>query len=463
MIGQRLQVSEHRLLLLVGDGVVTSVAVLLGLWIWSVRAGEGFSVAFLVPRAHWFASVPVWLIAMRVAAGWRLIFSVRGNIRSLARAAAALLGLYIVVYFNAPRELLPRLMAVYVLTAATFLNLGWRLIYIWIFTETQLRTKLLVYGAGAAGRAVVQLMKHEGLKSAHVVGFIDDDCAKHELKIEGIKVLGSCEHLCQSVSAERISQIILAVPNEITAEALRALLKCQEQGVELVQMATVYEDLLERVPVEFLEPDWLITSFVDAVRVKDASRLVKRLGDILGAFATALVLALVSPVVAAAIWLESGRPIFYSQVRVGKGGELFNIYKFRTMIKDAEGNGGARWTEPNDPRVTKIGRFLRRTRLDELPQTINVLRGQMSLVGPRPERPEFVGFLEQKIPFYRTRLIVKPGVTGWAQVNRPYGGSVADTLEKLEYDLYYIKRQTMLFDLRIVLQTIRTVLSFQGT
>ena len=176
-----------------------------------------------------------------------------------------------------------------------------------------------------------------------------------------------------------------------------------------------------------------------------------------------MILVLISPVVAVAIWFESGGPIFYSQVRVGRGGTTFDVFKFRTMIRDAEGTGPARWTAPNDPRVTRVGRFLRRTRLDELPQAINVLRGEMSLVGPRPERPEFVEFLERQVPFYRTRLIVKPGVTGWAQVNHPYGDSVEDARAKLEYDLYYIKHRSILFDLRIVLRTVGTVISFQGT
>ena len=463
MMRRGLQASEHRILLLIGDSLVTSVGVLFALWLWSVTAGEAFSGAFVSPRAYWFVIVPIWVVALRSAYGSRTALLVDRTVRTLVRAAATLLGLYLVVYFYAPREVLPRLMALYALTTVLVLTLGWRLAYIWVFTETTLKTRILVFGAGAAGRTVLRLMIDTGMEDVVVVGFIDDDRAKRGTTVEGIKVLGGHERVAQLVREHHVSEIILAATHDITDESLRVLITCQEQGVDLVRMATVFEDRHERVPVEYLEADWLITSFAEAVRVQDASRLAKRLSDLLGALASTVILVLISPVVAVAIWFESGGPIFYSQVRVGRGGTTFDVFKFRTMIRDAEGTGPARWTAPNDPRVTRVGRFLRRTRLDELPQAINVLRGEMSLVGPRPERPEFVEFLERQVPFYRTRLIVKPGVTGWAQVNHPYGDSVEDARAKLEYDLYYIKHRSILFDLRIVLRTVGTVISFQGT
>jgi lipopolysaccharide/colanic/teichoic acid biosynthesis glycosyltransferase len=167
-------------------------------------------------------------------------------------------------------------------------------------------------------------------------------------------------------------------------------------------------------------------------------------------------------IIAPAIWLDSGRPILFGQRRMGRGGAPFKLIKFRTMAQDAEADGPPRWAGRRDPRVTRVGRFLRRTRLDELPNVVNVLRGEMSLVGPRPERPEFVAQLEREIPFYRTRLLVRPGLTGWAQVNYPYGDSVHGALEKLEYDLYYVKHRSLFFDLWILVRTVGTVVALRG-
>lgn len=227
-------------------------------------------------------------------------------------------------------------------------------------------------------------------------------------------------------------------------------------------MTTLYEHLLERVPVEHLEPGWLVKSFADAVGTREASRIGKRLVDLVGATVGLVVLAAMSPFVAMATWLDTGRPILFGQDRVGQRDRLFRLLKFRTMVNGAEAEGLARWAAPNDPRVTRVGRWLRRTRIDELPQFLNVVRGEMSLVGPRPQRPEFVAALERQIPFYRTRLLVRPGLTGWAQVNFPYGDSVEDAAVKLEYDLYYIKHRSMLFDALIVARTVGTILRLGG-
>jgi lipopolysaccharide/colanic/teichoic acid biosynthesis glycosyltransferase len=214
--------------------------------------------------------------------------------------------------------------------------------------------------------------------------------------------------------------------------------------------------------VDFLEPDWLMTDLADAVRLGEASWLAKRLLDIAGATIGLILFALATPFIAVAVWLDSGSPIFYRQQRVGRGGALFTVLKFRTMKKDAERPGEARWADRDDPRMTRVGRWLRRTRLDELPQFANILRGEMSLVGPRPERLEFIGRLQEEIPFYRARLMVPPGLTGWAQVNLPYGDSVEAARDKLEYDLYYVKHRSVTFDLAIVLRTVGIVARLGG-
>jgi len=189
---------------------------------------------------------------------------------------------------------------------------------------------------------------------------------------------------------------------------------------------------------------------------------LKRLMDMLGGFAGLLILALVFPFAAIATLIDSGLPIFYSQDRLGKGGQIFKIYKFRTMKQNAEADGEAKLAEENDPRVTRVGHFLRRTRLDELPQFWNVLHGEMSLVGPRAERPELVAQFQKEIPFYRARLLVKPGLTGWAQINYGYVATVTETAVKLEYDLYYIKHRSLPMDFTVILRTVGTVLSRKG-
>lgn len=196
-------------------------------------------------------------------------------------------------------------------------------------------------------------------------------------------------------------------------------------------------------------------------RVSAGSRLARRALDVAGGLAGVVLLAAVTPLVAAAVVLESGRPVFYRQQRLGMGGRVFDVLKFRTMIHGAE-TDGPRWAGKDDPRVTRAGRWLRRSRLDELPQVLSVLRGHMSLVGPRPERPEFAQQLDRLVPFYRTRLAVKPGLTGWAQVNTGYGESVDDAAMKLEYDLYYMKHRSLFFDVWIVLRTCGTVFALRG-
>jgi len=227
-------------------------------------------------------------------------------------------------------------------------------------------------------------------------------------------------------------------------------------------MPSVYEELLGRVPIHHLESDWLIRSFVDEARVGGFYEMAKRLLDILVALTGLSISIIIAPVAAIMIVLDSGFPITYQQIRSGKGDKLYKIYKFRTMVKDAEKDGHARTAEISDTRVTRTGGLLRRTHIDEVPQFWNVLVGEMSVVGPRAERPELILKYQKEIPFYRARLLVKPGITGWAQVNYGYSATVEEVAIKLEYDLYYIKHRNMLTDLLILLRTFTQVLAFRG-
>lgn len=227
-------------------------------------------------------------------------------------------------------------------------------------------------------------------------------------------------------------------------------------------MPRVYEELLMRVPIRVLEADWILRSFIDDVRAKGFYELVKRLIDIVGGLVGLFFMLLILPFAGLAIVLESGRPIFYTQVRSGKRDARYNIFKLRTMRNDAEADGRPQWATEDDQRATRVGKYLRKTHLDELPQFFNVLRGEMSLVGPRAERPELVALFEKHVPFYRARLLVKPGITGWAQVNFGYAATIDETITKLEYDLYYVKHRSVFIDIMIILRTPATVFGFRG-
>jgi exopolysaccharide biosynthesis polyprenyl glycosylphosphotransferase len=242
----------------------------------------------------------------------------------------------------------------------------------------------------------------------------------------------------------------------------QVILDAQERGSEVVRMPTLYEEVAGRVPIHHLESDWMLRSFIDQARGSGFYELMKRLLDIIGGLAGLIIMVITFPITAVAIVLDSGFPIFYSQARLGKSGRPYKIYKYRSMRNDAEADGQIKPAAENDPRITRVGRVLRRIRLDELPQFWNVLRGEMSLVGPRAERYELVNSYQKQIPFYRARLLVKPGLTGWAQINYGYAATVYDTVIKLEYDLYYIKHRTLAMDVNIILRTIGTAARMTG-
>jgi len=230
----------------------------------------------------------------------------------------------------------------------------------------------------------------------------------------------------------------------------------------VTRMPILYEEMTSRVPIHHLESDWIVRSFVDGLNVSGFYELFKRLIDILGGLIGMLILLIALPFLALAIYLDSGLPIFYTQPRLGRGRSIFTIYKFRSMRRKADLPKNTKATSENDPRVTRVGKFMRATRIDEFPQFWNILRGDMSLVGPRAEVPNLVEEYQKQVPFYRARLLVKPGLTGWAQINYGYVATIEETSIKLEYDLYYIKHRTLTMDFQIILRTIGTVLRRTG-
>jgi exopolysaccharide biosynthesis polyprenyl glycosylphosphotransferase len=460
-----LRPSEQRWLLLFGDAVVALLALYGALYYWSIKDPQfAFSLAFLLQRVPgWFYFFPLgWLIMMvdlydlRRAANWR------DTLRGVAVAALLGLAVYAVIYLISPKGSLPRQgVGAYLILVST-LTLAWRLLYIRFYTDPAFMRRILIAGAGAQGQTLVTAYKSIWPPPFYLVGLIDDDPDKEGTLVEGYPVLGGSELILEIVERETITDVIVAIQGEIYGGTFQTLLDAQERGLDILRMPPVYEELLGRIPIKHLETDWIIRSFVDEARTRGLYEIFKRLVDVLGALVGMLILAVLVPFIALAVLLGSGWPVFYTQVRLGRGARPHRIYKFRTMRNDAESDGHARPAAKNDPRITRVGRFLRKTRLDELPQFINVLRGEMSLVGPRSERPELVKHYERQVPFYRSRLLVKPGMTGWAQVNFGYAATVEDTVTKLEYDLYYIKHRSVGLDLLIMLRTIGTVFRFRG-
>lgn len=240
----------------------------------------------------------------------------------------------------------------------------------------------------------------------------------------------------------------------------RKIFNCLALEIDVYNINSFYEQITNRIPVEYIEHSWFLENLTE--HSKKLYEITKRIVDLVLSIIGLICSIFVAPIVAIIIKLESPGPIIFKQIRTGKNGKTFMAMKFRSMVNNAEKNG-AEWAQKNDPRVTKFGLFMRKTRLDEIPQLVNVLKGEMSFVGPRPERPEFIEILEKEIPFYKERLLVKPGLVGWAQLNGPaYGGSKEETLEKVKYDLYYIKNRSLFLDINIILKTVKVVLSGRG-
>jgi len=332
---------------------------------------------------------------------------------------------------------------------------AWRLAFDGVTRDPAMEERVLILGTGTAARSVAELITAQHDYSYRVVGFVDDTITPQD----GVSVIGATNELSELIRRHRVDRVIVSLSDRRGRMPIAELLQAKMSGVRVEDAATTYERLTGKILIDEIKPSWLI--FSDGFRASRLTRAAKRIVDLLLA---AVCLVLAAPLVlltALAVRLESAGPVLYRQERVGENGRLFTLFKFRSMRTDAE-SGTPIWATEKDQRVTRVGCFIRRTRLDELPQLWNVLRGDMSFVGPRPERPFFVEQLAAVIPFYMERHAVKPGVTGWAQVKYRYGSSVEDAMEKLRYDLYYIKHLSIVFDLTIVMDTVKVIVLGKG-
>lgn len=335
-----------------------------------------------------------------------------------------------------------------------------RVIFSHLVDEDVFKRRVLVYGAGESAAAIAGLRRRADRRGFVLAGFVPAHPAERAVAFDRIiDPAGSLVRLCERLN---IVEVVVAMDDRRNGFPLAELLQCRLAGIDVTELPTFLERETGRVRIDVLNPSWMI--FGEGFR-RDPLRLItSRVLDLTGSL---VVLTLTLPfmlLTVLALKLQDGwrAPVFYRQRRVGFGGCPFDVLKFRSMRVDAERDGGPRWAQARDPRVTPVGSFIRKVRLDELPQLLNVLRGQMSLVGPRPERPEFVAVLAERIPYYVERHCVKPGITGWAQLCYPYGSSEQDALEKLQYDLYYLKNNSLLFDLAILLQTAEVVFLGMG-
>jgi sugar transferase (PEP-CTERM system associated) len=337
--------------------------------------------------------------------------------------------------------------------------LAWRLVFHQLVRLHSFGERILIVGTDPTARTIARQILAQQDFAYEIVGFIDQDPSRASELVANGRVVGTPADIEALVARHNVDRLVVGMSDRRGRLPVRELLRAKLRGVRVEDVNTMYERLTGKLLVEDLRPSWLI--FSDDFRASRMTRQSKRVFDVLIALVGLALAAPFAGLTALAIWLESGRPILYRQERVGQNGRVFTLNKFRSMRKDAE-QGTPIWASAADDRVTLVGQVIRKTRLDEIPQLWNVLRGDMSFVGPRPERPFFVAQLAEQIPFYEQRHAVKPGITGWAQVKYRYGASREDALEKLRYDLYYVKHLSLPFDITILFDTVKVVLFAKG-
>ena len=376
---------------------------------------------------------------------------------SLFFALVALVGWF--AYFGSPMRPPALLIAEGVVTVPLTVA-GWR----WFAIRFQIldgyRERILIVGAGESARQVARCIGEQLPDRYHLVAFADEDGSRiGQVIAMGVRILTRFSEL-EEWSLGRVDRIVVALDEKRGKLPVRELMPLRLAGLEIEDATSFFERTSGKLAVETMLPSWLI--FSDGFRVSPLRRAGKRTADIGVSLVLLLVTAPIMVLTALAILWESGRPVLYRQHRVGRGGIEFDILKFRSMVQDAEKKSGPTWAGHDDPRVTRVGKIIRKLRFDELPQLVNVLRGEMSFVGPRPERRHFVEQLEREIPYFSLRETVRPGITGWAQVQYRYGATVEDAREKLKYDLFYIKNSNAFYDLWIMLKTVKVVLTASG-
>jgi sugar transferase (PEP-CTERM system associated) len=406
-------------------------------------------VVFVV--AVLFSSFFVELYRVDTGTGWRDI------VLRITYGVAISFVLLSSFYYLMPSVMLGRGVLVLALACFGLLQFVWHVFFRIRAKLPVFAKRILILGAGPLAERIGALISTPN--SAYVLaGYVSN--AGETVNVPVHAIVGSFEDIFETVKRKKADKVVVSLSERRGLFPLQEMLNCKLSGVKVVDAPSFYEEVTGKLLLENITPSWFI--FSHGFRITLLLRIVKRIIDVSLSLAGLLMFLPFFPLIALLIRLDSPGPVFFGQERVGENERNFTVYKFRTMRQDAESSTGAVWAQKNDPRVTRLGRFLRKCRIDEIPQLVNVLLGEMSLVGPRPERPEFVDRLKEVVPYYSERHFVKPGVTGWAQVCYPYGASVEDALEKLRYDLYYTKNISLTLDLRVILKTVKVVLFGQG-
>jgi sugar transferase (PEP-CTERM system associated) len=457
------QFRPRAFVLIAVEHVFIVLAVMAAVWI---RLGEDawplFTLNDAVGRAVLIAATTQFCLYYADLYDIRQMVDRRDVFMRIVQALGGTSLLLATIYYLAPSLIIGR--GVFMVAAFIVITLvaGWRLVFDWMASHMAPSERLLLVGTSASAVTLArELFERRHELGVNIVGFVDPDPSMVGRPLINPGVIGTIEDIPSIVRAQNVDRVVVSLGDARGKLPMDKLLEMKlERGVAFDHLASIYETYTGKIAVENLRPSWLI--FSEGFRKSALLKSGKRVLDLAAASIGLILAAPIMLVVAAAIKISAPGPVFYHQRRVGQHGRLFTVHKFRTMRVDAEAGTGAVWASANDSRVTPIGRFLRRTRLDEIPQLWNVVVGDMSFVGPRPERPEFVEKLSAQIPFYGLRHGVRPGVTGWAQVRYTYGATVEDAMEKLQYDLFYIKHMALSFDLFVIFSTVKTVVLRRG-
>jgi sugar transferase (PEP-CTERM system associated) len=437
---------------------ITEFLVLLGAFFVASRAGLD---SLSMTRSVLFAAVvSVSFVSMglyRVRSRQRSLGMLLRLVVAMTLAAAALMVLFYVAPLFAvePASLAAALITALVVVATI------RVAFYRLADEALFKRRILVYGAGRKAAGLLTMPHRYDMRGFHLLGFVPPP--RLPRVVPEANILEAGPSLLEQARALDADEIVVAIDDRRNAFPVQELLDCKLRGIKVTDAITFFERETGKVKLDLLYPSWMI--FSEGFSRNLLHSRLQRVFDVLASLALLACTWWIMLITAFAIWAESGfrHPVFYRQTRVGFEGRPFEVLKFRSMTVDAEQAGQAVWARENDQRVTRVGAVIRKYRIDELPQIFNVLRGDMSFVGPRPERPSFVEELSRQIPYYRERHFVKPGITGWAQLCYRYGSSMEDSMEKLQYDLYYLKHRSLTFDLMILLQTAEVVLLRQGS
>jgi sugar transferase (PEP-CTERM system associated) len=449
--------------LILADAAIVYCGVILALYL---RLGLGGAAYELNDRNGWLKIALASIVCLVAFYFYDLYdYVVMTNRRELLLRLVQALGiawaLLAILFYFVPQLLIGRGVSVISVPLVLALIVGWRVFIHSLTGHPEIGEKILVVGTGQTALDTAEAVWERRDAGYRIAGFVSENGAKPLQKLGKSVILGKANELESVIRNERIDRVVIAVRERRGAFPTEALLKMSLAGdISIEECTSFFERITGKVHVDMLRPSWLI--YAGRRRdspVKTALREVVHRSLALFGLIISLPVAILAALL---IKIESRGPIFYKQERVGKNGRVFNVIKFRSMRADAEADGKPIWAAPDDERITRVGRILRKLRIDEIPQFWNILKGEMSFVGPRPERPHFVRQLAREVQFYDHRHLVAPGLTGWAQIKYPYGASVDDAIQKLQYDLYYIKNQSLTLDMVIVIETIKTVLFGKG-